>query len=247
MKISYIDSVTIKILFFSLVSMIAVPYYFAAGGTLLGFIIIRLVAMLFGFCSQIGWHRWLTHRSFEPSALGRILLFLGMLFNGLGRPLHLVVSHIHHHKHSDTETDPHSPKYHNFLNLWLGRFTTINGASVPKTFFKDKQVLFFNKHYWTMFWIVNLIFCLIDFKSALIFCPVTIVYSWTLVTMVNYFGHKDKDEIGPRNLNSKLLTFLSGGEGLHKNHHDDPSNYSFGSKDRFDPGKPLIKYILMKR
>lgn len=246
MKFNYIDLVTTKILIYSIIASIVIPYYFIAGGTLLGFVLVRIVATFFSFCGQIGWHRWLTHRSFEPSLLGKVFMFLGMLFSGAGSPLRLVVAHRQHHAYSDTEQDPHSPKYHSFLNLWLGRYTVNKSNSIPREFFKDKFLVFFNKHYWKLYILINILFLLIDFKTALIFCPVTVVYTWTIVNLVNYYGHKDRDVIGPRDVDSKFLIWFSGGEALQFTHHNNPTNYSFGSKDKKDPCEPLVKYLLMK-
>lgn len=242
------DNLTKKLLFFLVVTLFAIPYYFLSGGTLLGFIIIRAVSTFFGFCGQVGWHRWLTHNSFEPSAIGRFLMFCGILFNGYGRPMNLVVSHIHHHRYSDNEGDPHSPKHHTFFKLLTGQYSNLTkGVIVPRQFLRDKSLAFFDKHYWVIFWIFNILFCFVDLKTALVFCPVSIVYSWVLVTAVNYFGHRYQNNIGPRNLDSRILVFLSGGEGLHKNHHDSPSNYSFSGGTRFDIGAVFVKYILQKR
>ncbi len=247
MKISYVDTVTAKILFFSAVSIVAIPYYFIAGGTLLGFIFVRLIAMFFGICSQIAWHRWLTHNSFVPSPLGRFLMFFGMLTTGIGKPLHLVVSHIYHHKNPDTETDPHSPKYIGYGKLWLGRYKKLDsGLVVPKSFFRDKQIVFFNKYYWWMFWSIIFVFCMIDLKTALIFTPVTVIYNWSLVNMVNYFGHKDGNNIGPRNVENKIFLFLTGGEALHKNHHEQPGNFNLGFNGEFDLGAIIISKILIR-
>jgi fatty-acid desaturase len=45
---------------------------------------------------------------------------------------------------------------------------------------------------------------------------------WFSGSMINIYCHKHS---GPANV--KLLGFLVGGEGWHKNHHDQPANPSF--------------------
>ena len=238
------DRVTIKVIAFTLISLFAIPYYFLAGGTLLGFILIRLVSMFFGFCSQIGWHRWLTHNSFQPTKLGRYLMYFGMLSTGIGRPIELVVAHRFHHVNPDTEQDPHSPKYISFFRMWLGRYKGISKPVPPRDILRNNEVMWFNNHYWLLFWIVNFTLCLIDFKSALIFIPVSVAYSWFIVTLVNYYGHKNPTgEIASRNT-GPVLAFITGGEGLHKNHHDHPTSSNLGTNNEFDIGYWIVKRFL---
>ena len=244
MNISYADRVSIKVVFFTLIALAAIPYYFYAGGTLIEFIIVRAVARFFGIFNGIGSHRWLCHNSFKPTPVGKFLMLTGLLFGGYGKPLHVVVAHRAHHAYSDQEQDPHSPKYLTFFQMWLGRFKMSTGARIPRDFFRDKQVVFLNNHYWKIFWIFNIALAVIDLKTALIFCPITFAYGWTLNTIVNYFGHKS-DTVGPRNLNT-LLVWLTFGEALHKNHHDAPSNYTFGDSANVDLAKYFINAIKLK-
>jgi stearoyl-CoA desaturase (delta-9 desaturase) len=244
MIISYADKVSIKVIFFLMLALIAIPYYFYSGGTLLEFIIVRTIARFFGIFNGIGSHRWLCHNSFKPTIAGKYLMLTGLLFGGYGKPLHVVIAHRAHHAHSDQEQDPHSPNHLTFFQMWLGRFRMSTGARVPRDFFRDKQVVFLNNHYWKMFWIFNIILALIDLKTALIFCPITFTYGWALNTVVNYYGHKG-ESVAPRNLHP-ILVWLTFGEGLHKNHHDSPSNYTFGKVGTIDPAKMFIDIIKVK-
>jgi len=244
-RLSYIDKVTIKVLFFTLVSIVAIPYYFLNGGTFLGFVLIRIVAQVFANFGQIGSHRWLCHNSFKPNKLGKLLMFCGMVLGGYGRPMHVVVAHRLHHAHADTVKDPHSPKYHSFWNLWLGRFTIRSGVRVPKDFFRNKEAMFVSDNYWLIYWSFNIVLALIDLKTALVFCPVTFVNSWTWNTIINYYGHYG-NTIEPKNLN-RFATIMTAGEGLHKNHHIAPSSYNFSSADRTDPAVWTIENILMDK
>lgn len=244
MNISHIDSVTIKVVSFTIIAIIAVPYYFYAGGTLVGFVLVRLIAGFFRIFHGIGSHRWLCHNSFKPTKIGKFIMLIGLLFGGYGKPLHVVIAHREHHKYSDQEHDPHSPNKLSFFNMWLGRFQLTTYPKVPRDFFRDKHVVFLNKHYWKIFWLFNLVLALIDLKTALIFCPVTFASAWTLNTIVNYYGHKG-DKVEPRNLN-KFLVWLTFGEGLHKNHHDMPFSYKFSSDKDIDPGEFFINFIREK-
>jgi len=117
---------------------------------------------------------------------------------------------------------------------------------IPTKFFREKEAIFVNKYYWGLFFLFSIIVAIIDLKTALVLSPINFVYSWTNNTIVNYYGHKQNDTIGPNNLNA-ILTFLTLGEGLHKTHHDNPSSYDFGSDGRFDLGKKFIEFFLIKK
>lgn len=242
----YTNWVTFKVIAFALISIVAIPYYFIAGGTLLTFIIIRIIAKIFQTIGTIGYHRWLCHNSFKPTTFGKYLMLFGMVTNGIGRPLHVVIAHRLHHPHVDTELDPHSPKYMTWWNMWLGQYTVKSGFPIPRDFFRNKEVVFVNKHYWKLFWIFNVFVALIDLKTALILCPLTFTNSWLGSTLINYFAHKEigSNHYEPRNLN-RFFTLIAFGEELHKNHHDKPSSYSFDGNGRTDYGKLLVENFLM--
>jgi len=244
MNLSYTDKVTIKILLFFVVSLLGIVYYFYDGGTILMFLVIRLVGVFFNGCNAIASHRWLCHNSFKASKLGKFLMLFSLVITGYGKPLHLVIAHRLHHRYSDLPLDPHSPKDHSFLKLWLGRYKMNDNYIIPKDFFKNKEAVFVNRYYWTLFFIFNLALALVDLKTALVFSPICFIYSWTLNTIVNYHGHYDGLTYEPRNL-GPVITFMTSGEGLHKNHHDNQSSYSLSNNgDRFDLGSYLIDYLL---
>lgn len=245
-KLSYIDKVSIKVILLAIISLIAIPYYFIAGGTLLGFIIVRLVSYPFAIFGGIAYHRWLCHNSFVPSTFGRYLMWTGLIVSGYGNPLHNVIAHRLHHAHSDTDLDPHSPNHHSWVNLWLGRYQIKSGIRYPKDFYRNKEAVFVSNHYWKLYIAFNIVLALIDFKTALIFGPVSFTMAWILNTMVNYNGHTLNGVVEPRNL-GPVITMLTGGEGLHKNHHNDQTSHSFASPGRFDLGAIVIEKILMAK
>src|SRR5438874_8996289 len=61
-----------------------------------------------------GYHRYFSHRSFKTSRLFQFLLaWLGCSAMQKG-PLWWAAHHRHHHLHSDTDKDPHSPRTKSF-------------------------------------------------------------------------------------------------------------------------------------
>ena len=246
MQLSYIDKASIRVILMTFISVFGLIYFFYDGGTIIQFLLIRCLGTFLGAANNIGLHRWLSHNSFKPTLFGKYVMLFGIVVAGFGKPLHHVFAHLIHHKYADESPDPHSPRYHSFLNLWLGRYTIKDQYIIPKNFFREREAVFVNKHYWKLFWLFNIILACIDFKTALIFTPINFMYGWTTINIVNYYAHKEGDIIGPTNLN-KILTLMTFGEGLHKNHHDNPSSYDLSSDGRFDLGKKFIDIFLIKK
>jgi stearoyl-CoA desaturase (delta-9 desaturase) len=248
MKLKYIDITSVKILTLSVLGLIAIPYWFYTGGDALTLISILCLSKFLQTCGTIGYHRWLCHNSFKPNLLGKYLMLVGMILNSVGRPLHVVVAHRLHHAHPDQDADPHSPKHNGFWKLWLGRFKVTSGIPNVKDFFRNREAVFVSKHYWSLWWAINLTIAAIDLPTALVFCPVNFLVGWTGSTYINYHGHNasDKQNLKPTNLHW-LFQFLALGEELHGNHHQSPSSYHFDGNDRTDLSRRLIERLLMQQ
>src|SRR5262245_61716289 len=75
-----------------------------------GLVICLVLYVLAGLGVTMGFHRLLTHRSFQtPKIVEYFLTVLGMLANQGGAFQWVAVHRVHHH-HSDKEGDPHSPR-----------------------------------------------------------------------------------------------------------------------------------------
>ncbi|TWT48305.1 acyl-CoA desaturase [Botrimarina hoheduenensis] len=89
-------------------SALAAPFYFSWQG-FTAFVLLYIATGMFGIC--MGYHRLLTHGSFQTYRPIRWLLaFLGGL-SGEGSALTWVANHRKHHKFSDKAGDPHSPRH----------------------------------------------------------------------------------------------------------------------------------------
>jgi stearoyl-CoA desaturase (Delta-9 desaturase) len=238
------NKLTLKIIAFAFISLIGIFAWFYNGRSLLEFIIVSfLFGWLISIFGTIGSHRWLAHRSFEPTKLGIFIMMVGMIVESYGKPSQTVIAHRLHHKYTDQDGDPHSPKHLNFFQLWLGNFSTIESLPPIRDFLRIQEIQWFDKHYWKLWWVFNIVLILIDWQIALIFCPVVFTRSWILNQVINYHGHGGKN-CEPSNLN-RLLVYVTGGEGLHKNHHMRPGNYCFSDDTSpIDISSIFIKKIL---
>ena len=73
---------------------------------------LAIFAVMYGFTGfgvTVGYHRLLTHRSFDaPPAVRGVFAVLGSM-TVQGAPIHWVADHRKHHTFADEDGDPHSP------------------------------------------------------------------------------------------------------------------------------------------
>src|SRR5438105_3333243 len=111
---------------------------------------LALLATLYtltAFGLTIGYHRMLTHRSFQPHpAVKAILLVLGSMAVA-SPPIEFAATHIKHHAQSDREGDPHSPMeglFHAHLG-WLFKDRFADPHKYCRHLLKDPLVVFVNR------------------------------------------------------------------------------------------------------
>lgn len=93
---------------------LAAPFFF----TWSGLVVFGSLYVITGLGITLGYHRLLTHRSFQTNKVIEFLLTLsGVLANQDG-PLTWVGTHRKHHTHSDEPEDPHSPEH----GFWWAHF-----------------------------------------------------------------------------------------------------------------------------
>ena len=83
------------------------PFFFSWSGV----VVFAVLAVLTGFGVTLGYHRLLTHRSFQtPKAVQYFFALMGVLANQ-GGPIMWVAVHRKHHAFADLDGDPHSPRH----------------------------------------------------------------------------------------------------------------------------------------
>jgi stearoyl-CoA desaturase (delta-9 desaturase) len=196
-------------------------------------------------------HRYYSHKSFEfrYTFLKHIFTCIAILA-GRGSPLGWVYLHRQHHAYSDTEKDPHSPKYLGYKLFGFDHYKKQEEHKMQVFLVKDmmsKTQLFIHK------WYIVIIAAFILFLASI---SIELLYfAWILPAFLvqlsqvnfNYFGHT----YGYRNHktadNSKNNVFLFPiilGEAWHNNHHNDPKNASTTIKSfEIDPVYWLISLL----
>ena len=223
--------------------------YFA---TLNQWVVAFIMYFLFGCWGvAITYHRLISHKSFiSPQWFKIIGLILGSL-GGVGSTIEWVTTHRDHHRHSDTEKDPHTPLggLKRFLQM---QFFPMLVSSTPRyvpDLLRDKMHLNLHKFYWAIHFTYAIILYFID--------PFAIVYAylvpslilWHVMSSLGTFAHTPSAGTRPietkdKSTNLWFLGWFAFGEGWHNNHHAEASNYKFGrAKHEVDLAARIIEIV----
>ncbi len=205
------------------------------------------------FLTTIFLHRTLSHRAITMSpGLRFACRFLTWISTGV-RPRQWVGVHRRHHAYTDTEGDPHSPKLEGFWHVQVGnvvlyRRVAKDGVTVEK-YAKDMpadrwdRVLFDHALLGLAIGIAGLYFVFgMNWEMTAIASGVHAVAYLGLNSAVNAVGHTfGKRPFEGLATNSQWLAWLTGGEGLHSNHHAAPTSarLSFARRE-IDPAWWLV-------
>jgi stearoyl-CoA desaturase (delta-9 desaturase) len=179
---------------------------------------------VFGF--SISFHHTFAHKNFtfyRPVEL--MLMYIGTCAT-LVSPIAWAYTHNTHHRFTDTEKDPHSPKYLGWNIIFYFYHVNKHGSLVSiKHLLKDKIHRWLNAT--AGFWLVVLsfpltIFIIGGFEALLhIWAIPTCMVLWTGIIFVS--AHNDESDSNKAS-NSWLLNLVSIGDGNHKKHH---SNWTY--------------------
>jgi len=177
----------------------------------------------------ITYHRYLAHKSFQmPRSLEYLFSFFGAM-GGTGSSIGWMAVHKAHHKHSDTDKDPHNP--HKIgLKLLLSSYQYTFNFWDAKTLLNSKFHLILHRYYylimtiWAMFLYTININCLI----FLFFIPICFqIWASNISNYANHmFGYQNYTTTD-HSKNTWWVSAITWGEGWHNNHHAEPWSYTF--------------------
>jgi stearoyl-CoA desaturase (delta-9 desaturase) len=211
---------------------------------------------LTGMGITIGYHRLLTHRSFEATPAVRAFWTAMGALAVQESPLKWVAAHRKHHALSDRPGDPHSPSLHEpgFFNsvsafwnshmgwLFTGHLLTPDYERYTPDLLRDPLIVWFHKT-WLFLWfplaylLPTLIAWLITgtAEGALLGflwggCARVFVVqhaAFTTNSICHLFGSRDYQSHDDSR-NNYLCALFSSGEGFHNSHHAFPSSARHG-------------------
>ena len=230
--------------------------------------ILAAMYLLSGFGVTVGFHRLLTHRSFETyPAVERAFALLGSLAVE-GSVLDWVADHRKHHAFSDREGDPHSPHVGHgtgLQGLWhahVGWLFETQGQADWKRYardlYEDPQMRRIGRRFPALALLSLLIptvagFVLDGFalSGAVRGCVwgglvrIFLVHhiTWSVNSVCHFFGHRRFD-IEDRSTNVGWLALASLGESWHHNHHAFPRSAYHGLRPwELDPSGIIISMM----
>ena len=175
----------------------------------------------------LGFHRLVSHRSYQvPKLLEYFLIFCGTLA-GQGGPLDWIGLHRIHHQYSDLEFDPHN-SLKGFYWSHLGWMLCQNPANekIPRYTKDISGDRFYQFCQYGMIPIQLTLAAILYYFGGLpwvvwgVFVRLVIVFhcTWFVNSATHKFGYKSY-ESSDTSLNCWWVALLTFGEGWHNNHH----------------------------
>jgi len=197
-----------------------------------------------------GYHRYFSHKSYKTSRVFQfVLAWLGCSALQKG-PLWWVAHHRDHHRYSDTEKDPHSPRTNSIWWSHIGWVLSTNYDTINWKLVKDwrrfPELRILNYLHWVPGILLGVLAYVIGGWSGLIcgfVISTVILYHavFSVNSLCHLFGwrrYETKDE----SRNNALVALFTLGEGWHNNHH----HYQVSARQGFYWWEIDISYYLIK-
>jgi len=209
-----------------------------------------------------GAHRLWAHRSYNAHWVVRVILMIANSTASQGTIFHWARDHRCHHRHSETEKDPHNAQrgffyaHMGWLLLKKDQQVVAAGKDIDVSDLLADPVVVFQKKldpWWNLFWcyavpaIVPAYFWGEDPTLAFLVCSafryVCLLHAtWTVNSIAHTFGYRPYDtNINPRE--NFWVSLWALGEGWHNWHHKYPYDYAtseFGGLKNLNPTKMFI-------
>lgn len=187
--------------------------------------VVLYVVRMFGVTA--GYHRYFSHRSFKTSRAGQFLLALLAQSSAQRGILWWAAKHRHHHKHSDTELDVHSPRMRGFLYSHVGWIFTPRHDETDYDAIPDltryPELVWLDRHpYLPAFALALACFAIAGWSGLVVgfFWSTVLLYHGTF--FINSLAHVHGNQryvTGDDSRNNWWLALITLGEGWHNNHH----------------------------
>lgn len=177
------------------------------------------------FFITAGYHRYFSHRSFRTGRVFQFILAVGGATALQKGPLWWAAHHRVHHRYTDTESDPHTPRKGFWWSHvgWILSDETKDAPDGMKDFEKFPEIRFISKHDWIAQWGLGIACFLIGgLPGLLIGFFLSTVALWHATFFINSLAHvwgSRRFDTTDTSRNNPVLALLTLGEGWHNNHH----------------------------
>jgi stearoyl-CoA desaturase (delta-9 desaturase) len=179
------------------------------------------------FAIGAGYHRYFSHRAYATSRVFQFALAVVAQSTAQKSVLWWAAKHRHHHLHSDTPTDVHSPRHKGFLYSHVGwvfsRHHDATDLVKIEDFARYPELMWLHRLELAPAVVLALICFALGGWSGLVvgfFWSTVAVYHATFC--INSLAHvhgRRRYVTGDDSRNNWLLAFFTMGEGWHNNHH----------------------------
>ncbi len=176
-----------------------------------------------------GYHRYFAHRSYRTNRVFQFVLAFGGGAAGQKGVLWWASHHRGHHKHVETEGDPHTPRkgiYQSHIGWIVTERWSPTDWDAIADFAKYPELRFLNKHDWIAPWSFGVLAFLIDgWRGVVVGFLTSTVLLWHATFCVNSLAHiigRRRYATADSSRNSVFVAIITGGEGWHNNHHHYP-------------------------
>lgn len=211
------------------------------------------------FSTTIYLHRTATHKALTIRPALEWMFKLALWLTTGIETKEWVAVHRKHHAFTDEEGDPHSPALKGFWKVQLGNvyyyMKEVKTTDVVERYARDMKDGWWDKHIFRHGFlgltIGTVALCaVIGIWWGLLAAAVhAVMYVFVLSSSINglchHVGYKNFDNTAT---NLRFLALLTGGEGLHNNHHGYPRSPKFSFRaSEIDPAWPVIKLLIALR
>ena len=204
------------------------------------------------FAIGAGYHRYFSHRAYSTSRVFQFVLAFLSQTTAQKSVLWWAAKHRHHHLHSDTEVDVHSPRHKGFLYSHVGWIFARKHAAVDLVKVADlaryPELMFLHRFELLPAVLLGVLCFLVAGWSGLVvgfFWSTVLVYHGTFC--INSLAHvrgKARYVTGDDSRNNWLLALFTMGEGWHNNHHAYQSSVRQGFRWwEIDPTYYILKAL----
>lgn len=206
--------------------------------------------LITGLGITIGFHRLLTHRSFDAYAPLKFFFIAAGSMAVQGKAIDWAANHLKHHALSDQEGDPHSPLeglFHAHVG-WLFTAPPADRERYAKKLMNDPIISFIDRTFLLWVGLGLLIPYLIAGWEGLLwggFVRIAFVnhVTWAVNSICHTWGEQPFD-IKDESRNNWVIGLLAFGEGWHHNHHAFPAMAYHGMSWRqFDLSALVIRLL----
>lgn len=198
-------------------------------GPQLSWSLVAVIGYLIFSCviNELYHHRYVAHRMFKINPTWGVVLAIACPMSLLGRPVYTAATHVLHHKHSDTELDPHYDR--SKLRVWLFLNDNIlrNEFSLLRKYSRCQLISWVSRYYFRIHfaWVA----------LALITHPLLAVYGLMIPAVLSFHYNSAVNVVCHRRgvaCNSMVLNLFGfmGGSALHGNHHKQPGRMKFSER-----------------